>query len=64
MNEQRSRKPNGSLWGNLDESARVAREQAENERAAREAKSRRLKELRLGRRSLDADTLADGESEN
>lgn len=47
MNDRLRRAPNKSLWGNLDESARVAREHAEAERVARDEKTRRLRELRL-----------------
>ncbi|WP_439618285.1 hypothetical protein [Shinella sp.] len=64
MSKKQDRKPFGSLWGNLDESARIAREQAEIERAAREAKSRRLKEMRLARHALDDGKLPDDETEN
>jgi hypothetical protein len=47
MRDRLKRAANNSLWGNLDESARVAREQAEAERVARDEKTRRLGELRL-----------------
>lgn len=64
MSKKQGRKPSGSLWGDLDESARVAREQAESERAAREAKNRRLKEMRLARETQVAEEEPDGRLAN
>ena len=49
MEKERKRAPMGSLWGNFDESARVARELAEDARKAREAKTSRLRAMRLQR---------------
>jgi hypothetical protein len=47
MQDRLKRAANKSLWGNLDESARIAREYGEAERAKRDAKTSRLKQLRL-----------------
>lgn len=49
MEKERKRAPTGSLWGNFDESARVARQLGEEARKAREAKTNRLRALRLER---------------
>lgn len=49
MSEGRKRAPSRSLWGNFDESARVAREVAEATRVARDAKTSRLRAMRLAR---------------
>lgn len=47
MSEVKKRAPNGSLWGDFDESARIARESTEEARTAREAKTSRLRAMRL-----------------
>lgn len=49
MEKERKRAPMGSLWGSFDESARVARELAEEARKAREAKTGRLRAMRMER---------------
>lgn len=54
--EQKRRVRNAGAWGDLDESARVARQEAEQARVAREAKTSRLRAIRLGLRSEEAYT--------
>jgi hypothetical protein len=49
MEDEKKRRRQNKLWANLDESARFVREQTEAARVAREAKSRRLKEMRLAK---------------
>jgi hypothetical protein len=45
--ENRPSGKHASLWGNLDESKRVAQEATEAERIAREKKTRELREKRM-----------------
>ena len=46
--ERKKRVRNPGAWGDFDESTRVARQQAEEARIAREEKTRRLRAMRLG----------------
>ena len=62
MTNDRKRAAAGSVRGNLDETTRAAKGMIEQARAAREAKTMRLRELRLAGRSADRPSEGPGAS--